>query len=104
MGVAKVRLLGEEITLRGVEESAYLERLASEVEALLKRMSADLNIQSQPTRTALLVAINLQDELNRLKEKHQDLELGTSAAAAQMVKRIEHTLSLDTAAPAHPNA
>ena len=95
MGTVKVRLLGEDITLKGVEDAAYLERLAAQVEALLKRVAADLNIQSQTTKTALLVAINLQDELARLREKLAELELGTSTAAAQMVKRIEHTLSAE---------
>ena len=87
--------MGEELTLSGVEDAAYLERLAAEVEVLLKRMSVELNIQSQPTKTALLVAINLHDELTKLKHKHLQLEHGTTAAAAQMVKRIEHTLNLE---------
>ena len=93
MGTAKVRLLGEEITLSGDEDSSYLERIAAEVETLLKRISADLNTHSQPTKTALLAAINLQDALVKLKEKHDRLELGTSAAASQMVRRIERTLN-----------
>ena len=87
--------MGEELTLSGVEDAGYLERLAAEVEVLLKRMAAELKIQSQPTKTALLVAINLQDELTKLKHKHQQLEHGTTTAAVQMVKRIEHTLNLE---------
>ena len=92
MGIARVRLLGEEITLSGDEDPGYLERIAGEVDALLRRISAELSTQNQPTRTALLAAINLQDELAKLKERHARLESGTSTAAAEMVRRIDSTI------------
>jgi cell division protein ZapA (FtsZ GTPase activity inhibitor) len=95
MGTARVRLLGEELTLRGEEDAVHLERLASELDVMLKRMANDLNLTSQPTRAALLVAVNLLDELNQLKRKYALLESGTHSAAEQMLKRIEHTLTLD---------
>jgi len=95
MGDVRVRLLGEELTLKGDGDPARLERLAAELDVMLKRMANDLNLIGQPTRTALLVSINLLDELNRLREKYASLEAGTHSAAEQMLKRIEHTLTLD---------
>ncbi|MEK7767986.1 MAG: cell division protein ZapA [bacterium] len=95
MGTAKVTLLGEELTLQGEEDAAYLERLASDVEGLLKRLAADLELTGQPTKTALLVAINLMDELTKLRARHARLEAGTAAAASSMLTRIEHTLRLE---------
>lgn len=96
MSIARVRLLGEEITLSGDEDPAYLERIAGEVDALLRRISAELSTQNQPTKTALLAAINLQDELAKLKERHARLEAGTATAAVEMVRRIDHTLGQDS--------
>jgi len=88
---ARVRLLGEELVLTG-DEAERLERLAAELDIMLKRLSADLGLQAQPTRAALLVAINLLDELTRLKEQHSAFEQSTSSAASSMMKRIDHTL------------
>jgi cell division protein ZapA (FtsZ GTPase activity inhibitor) len=95
VGTARIRLLGEDLTLKGEADAAYLERLASEMDVMLKRMSSDLNLQNQPTKAVLLVAVNLLDELTRLKEKYSSLESGTQSAASQMLKKIEHTLTLD---------
>lgn len=98
VGTAKVRLLGEELTLSGDEDAVYLERLAAEVDSLLKRFAAELELTGQPTKTALLVAVNLMDELTKLKERHARLERSMAAAAASMLARIDHTLKLEEAA------
>ena len=95
MAVTRVRLLGEELVLKGDEDTVYLERVATELEVRLKRMAHDMGLQSQPTRNALLVALNLMDELTKLKAEHSLMERTTSEAAASMMKRIEHTLSIE---------
>lgn len=95
MGTARVTLLGEELTLKGDDDAAYLERMASELDVLLKRLAAELELTGQPTRTALLVALNLMDQLTKLKERHARLEAGTAAAASSMLTRIEHTLRME---------
>jgi cell division protein ZapA (FtsZ GTPase activity inhibitor) len=101
MNTVKVVLLGEEVTLRGEEETAYLEKLASEVELMVKRTTSEQGLHGRPTRAALLVAMNLLDELTKLREKHARLEQATSSAMADLVKRIDHTLKI-AEAPAEP--
>lgn len=93
--VTRVRLLGEELVLKGDDDTVYLERLAAELDVRLKRMAHDGGLQSLPTRNALLVALNLMDELTKLKAEHARMERSTSEAAASMMKRIEHTLNVE---------
>lgn len=100
MATAKINLLGEDIVLKGDGDAAYLERLAAEMEAMLKRLADDLQMKGQPTKVALLAAINLLDELTQLKAVHSRLERDTSVAVAQMVRRIEDKLAEDKGASA----
>lgn len=95
MAVTRVRLLGEELVLKGDEDTAWLERMATELDVRLKRMAHEAGLQSQPTRNALLVALNLMDELAKLKAEHARMERSTSEAAASMMKRIDHTLNVE---------
>ena len=95
MAVTRVRLLGEELVLKGDEDTIHLERVAAELEVRLKRMAHEAGLQSQPTRNALLVALNLLDELTKLKAEHSRMERSTSEAAASMMKRIDHTLNVE---------
>jgi len=97
VNTVKVVLLGEEVTLRSEEDSAYLEKVAAELELLVKRTSAEQGLHGRPTRAALLVAINLLDELTKLREKHARLEQATSSAMTELVKRIDHTLKIEEA-------
>ena len=87
----RVRLLGEELVLTG-GEAERLERLAAELDLVCKRLATDLGLQAQPTRVAILAALNMLDELTRLRERHAAFQSSTSSAASSMMKRIEHTL------------
>jgi cell division protein ZapA (FtsZ GTPase activity inhibitor) len=91
---ARVRLLGEELVLTGAEPER-LERLAGELDLMLKRLAADAGLLAQPTRAALLVALNLLDELTRLRERQAAFEQSTDSAANSMMKRIDHTLETE---------
>jgi cell division protein ZapA (FtsZ GTPase activity inhibitor) len=91
---ARVRLLGEELVLTG-DEPERLEKLAAELDLMLTRLASEAGLQAQPTRAALLVALNLLDEMTRLKERQAAFELSTSSAASSMEKRIEHALEAE---------
>lgn len=93
--VVRVRLLGEEFALKTDQDPADVERLAGELDARLKRLAADLNLHSQPTRLALIAGLQLVEELAELKSRHAAYESGTTAAVEGLVRRIEHTLSLE---------
>lgn len=90
--VARVKLLGEDFALKG-DDPGRLERLALDLNDRLSRLAADLNLRSQPSKTALLVALNLLDELDKSRTEYARLESGTTRAATAMVERIDATLA-----------
>ena len=89
--VARVRLLGEELVLRG-EDTARLVRLAADLDTRLKQYAEAMGLRAQPTKTVMLVALNLHEELERVRGDLDRLERATAAATASMVERIDSTL------------
>ncbi len=65
-----VRIGGVECQLRGEEQAAYLEGLASTVDTQMAEV-ARLNPRLSQAQTAILVALRTLDDLVRLKEQHQ---------------------------------
>jgi len=95
--VARVRLAGEEFALRG-EDVERLKALAADLNGRLAKLAEELNLKSQPSKAALLVALNLLDELERVRADYERLQRGLSAAAASMLERIDSTLEPEEAA------
>ena len=52
MGTARVVLLGEEFTLKGDTDEVHLQRVATEVEALMRKIADDMDIHGQPSKVA----------------------------------------------------
>jgi len=63
-----VNIMGEEYVLRGSSSTNYMYRVGSYVDQLMKSL-AEKNIQMSKQRIAVLAALNLADELIRLKEE-----------------------------------
>lgn len=68
----KIQIFGEEHILRGQASSEYMENLASQVSLRLDEVQKS-NPRLPRHRVAILVAINLANELEKLKADHQDL-------------------------------
>lgn len=95
VGTARVVLLGEEFTLKGETDEVHLQRVATEVEALMRRISEEMNMHGQPSKVALLAALNLMDELTQLKRKQETMEREYNTALNHLVRKIENTLKAD---------
>ncbi len=92
MNTAKVRLLGEELTISGEAPREQLERLAMELEGLLRRIMEEGNLRAQPTRVALLAALNMLEELDSIRGEYEELKREHETLLGQMVRRIEYAL------------
>ena len=68
----RVQIYGEEHILRGQASSEYMENLASLVNVRLEEIQKK-NPLLPRHRVAILVAINLANELEKLKADHEDL-------------------------------
>ena len=92
MGTAKVTLLGEELTIKGEASQEELERLASDLEAMLRKVMSEANLRGQPTRAALLVALNLNEELAALRVKYGKIRQEYDGILNQWVRKIDRDM------------
>ncbi|HWP97053.1 MAG TPA: cell division protein ZapA [Syntrophomonadaceae bacterium] len=67
-----VNIFNEEYVVRGDENPEYMEMLASYVDRRM-RMIQSRNPNLSSVKTAVLVALNLADELNKLQEDYDEL-------------------------------
>ena len=67
-----VQIFNEEYVVKGNEEPDYIEMLASYVDRRM-RMVQQRNIHLSTTKIAVLTALNLADELNKLQEDYDEL-------------------------------
>lgn len=65
----KVEIAGQELSIRSDEGPEYVQELADYVDAHLRELTSGKRIHS-PQRMALLVAIQITDELFREKDLH----------------------------------
>ena len=92
MPSVKVRLLGEEMTIQGDADPERLERLAAELDIALQKIMGEAGLRGQPTRVALLAALNYMEELDRIKGEFEKLKSEHESLIGQMVRRIDYAL------------
>lgn len=92
MGTARVTLLGEEITLTADAPQEKLERLAAELETILRRIMEEAGLRGQPTRVALLASLNMMEELESVRKELDSLKRENESLIGQMVRRIDYAL------------
>lgn len=68
----RVQILGEEHNIKGQASAEYIESLASLVDGRLQEVQKNNPLLSRH-RVAILVAINLANELEKLKKEHEGL-------------------------------
>ena len=87
-----VTIFGREYTLRGDAETAYVQKVADLVDGKMREISAQSDLAST-SKVAILVAVNLADELLRERQKHQQalklLDERTGQIAAYLDKEME---------------
>ncbi len=67
-----VSIFGEEYTVTGQEDSEYIQMLAAYVDRRM-RIIKQRNPNLISSKIAVLVALNLADELNKLQEDYDDI-------------------------------
>jgi len=67
--VVVVNILGNEIRLRTATDSAYVQKLAKDIENKIKLCMSDLGIMSS-LKAVILVCLELADELEKSKKQH----------------------------------
>ncbi len=83
----EVEIYGATYVLRSGQEPEYLKALAGEVDRRMRELAGHLE-SVDPGRLAILVALNLADELSR-NRRHYDGERGEiEARVTELVQRL----------------
>jgi cell division protein ZapA len=87
-----VTIYGREYTLRGDAEPVYVEKVAQLVDKKMREIAEQSELTSS-SKVAILVAVNLADELLRERQKHHQalalLEERTGQITAYLDKEME---------------
>ncbi|AHF05769.1 cell division protein ZapA [Desulfitobacterium metallireducens] len=71
-GKVTVEIFGEKHVLRGTEDLEYIQKLAYKVDKKM-RLTAQRFPRLAAHRIAILVALNLEDDLEKLREEQETL-------------------------------
>lgn len=87
----EVEIAGQRLTIRSDEGPAYVQELADYVDAQIRQLTGDHRSTFNLQRIALLVAIQLADELFREKDLHQQFRSRVTAKLAALDEALlEH--------------
>ena len=86
-----VEILGQPLTLKGIGDADYARKLASLVDARMRAIRGASTLDL--SKTALLTAINLADELLQARERLEHLNHDTEADAQRLTALVEAAFS-----------
>jgi cell division protein ZapA len=93
-----VNILGSEYALKSEAEPQYLQELATFLDKKMQKLGEGTNVGSQ-LKIAVLTALNLADELFRLKEKHEKLVTEIENTSDQISENLDNYLNRITKLP-----
>ncbi len=72
MGSVEVYILGQKYTIKGDASEEYMQRLAGYVNAKIKEVY-NSSPSITPVKASILAALNIADELHKLKTEQEDI-------------------------------
>jgi cell division protein ZapA len=100
--LVSVTIFGQSYSLRADEDGNYVEDLARYVDSQMKTLSESTGT-SEPLRVAVLTALNIADELHKLRERQQAAEEEVEATARDLATALSESLREPTqTSPALP--
>lgn len=94
-----VEIYGRSYTLRGVDPEST-RRLAAALDARMREIAGG-STTADTLKVSILAALNLADELERLREEAHSRAERAGARAAELLDRIDAALGSDLAPASH---
>lgn len=88
MGSVEVYILGQKYTIKGDASAKYIEQLASFVSDKIKEVSGT-SPNITPLKAAILAAINIADELHKLKSEQEDIAKSIEEKTASLTRLFD---------------
>jgi cell division protein ZapA len=84
----QIKILSQTFNIQGVDDEAYLQKLASHVEERMSELQRATNIIDSH-RLALLTALHIADDYFQLQNQLQQLDRFVSRKSAEFVKILD---------------
>jgi cell division protein ZapA len=91
MESVQVEIFGQVYSIKGKEDHAYMHELAAYVDGKMKEVQKGTGT-NDPHRVAILTALTISDELHRLREKNEALEITAEKAAERLLAVTDKAL------------
>lgn len=87
-----VKIFGQEFTIKGEDSPAYVESLAQFVDKKMREVASASSVITSH-KVAMLTAINIADELFRLRKELEDKDQQVRSKAADLIGRLDSAFS-----------
>jgi len=88
MGSIEVYILGQKYTIKGDAPEEYIRRLAEFVTGKIKEVS-DASPTITPLKATILAAVNIADELHKLKNEQEDVARSIEEKTVALTRLFE---------------
>ncbi len=89
----EVEVYGQRFSLQGEADEAYIQQLAGYVDEQMRTLTKNMKTGT-PTKLAILVAINIADQLFRQQREQREGEVEVERLTQSMLEHIDHQLEL----------
>jgi cell division protein ZapA len=89
--LVSVSIFGQSYSLRAEETGKYVEELAKYVDSQMRTLSESTGT-TDSLRVAVLAAVNIADELFKLRERHLSDEARVESAARELTTALDDSL------------
>jgi cell division protein ZapA len=86
-----VKIFGEEYHIRSKDDHAYVQNVADYLDGKMREIAASGAVMA-PTKIAILAALNITDELFRLRQDHISEEESVNKMVTDLIQLLEHEL------------
>ncbi len=87
-----VKIFGQEFTIKGEDSPAYVESLAQFVDKKMREVASASSVITSH-KVAMLTAINIADELFRLRKELEDKDQQVRSKAADLIGLLDSAFS-----------
>jgi cell division protein ZapA len=81
----QVEIFGQTYSLKGGADGAYIRELAAFVNSRMREVQKSMGT-SEGYRVAILAALNIADELHRLRSQHDEFGRSASSSLARIIE------------------
>ena len=92
----KVNILGNEYVLKSESDPQYIQELADYVDQKMQKLGNGTQVKSQ-LKISVLTAINITDELFRLKQRHEKLVKEIETTSEEITENLDNFLDQHSA-------